>query len=65
VRLVVVTVGLGLVAVYIAVCRAKKLPAAPIVMPIISMKMAILVVQDFGRWGNSAKERIRETSVSQ
>jgi hypothetical protein len=65
VRLVVVTVGLGTVAVYIAVCRAKKLPAAPIVMPIISMKMAILVVQDFGRWGNSAKERIRETSVSQ
>jgi hypothetical protein len=62
---VVVTVGLGTVAVYIAVCRAKKLPPTPIVIPIISIKIAMPVVQDFGRWGNSANERIRETSVSQ
>jgi hypothetical protein len=63
--LVTLGVRLGIVAVYKAVCREKKLPPAPIVIPIISIKMAISLVQDFGGWGNSSKERIREISVSQ
>ena len=50
---VVVTVGLGTVAVYIAVCRAKKLPPTPMIVD--RFKQASQKAENFAQKNNCGK----------